>query len=89
MYVQWTIIQPLKNNEIMSIALAWVDIEIIILSSSYSDSERQISYDITYMWNLKKGYKCTYLQNSNRLQTLKTNLWLPKGTGGGVSGLGF
>ena len=27
-----------------------------------SDTERQISYDIPYMWNLKKGYKWTYLQ---------------------------
>ena len=24
---------------------------------SKSDTERQISYDIAYMWNLKKGYK--------------------------------
>ena len=30
---------------------------------SKSDRERQISYDNTYMWNLKKGYKWTYLQN--------------------------
>ena len=29
--------------------------EIIILSKS--DRERQISYDITYMWNLKKRYQ--------------------------------
>ena len=25
--------------------------------------ERQISCDITYIWNLKKWYKWTYLQN--------------------------
>ena len=33
------------------------------------DRERQISYDVTYMWNLKKkkkGYKWAYLQNRNR-----------------------
>ena len=29
---------------------------------SKSDRERQISYDIAYMWNLKKWYKWTYLQ---------------------------
>ena len=34
---------------------------------SKSDRERQISYDITYMWNLKNGYKWTYLQNRKRL----------------------
>ena len=33
---------------------------------SKSDSERQTSYNITYMWNLRKGYKWTYLQ-SHRL----------------------
>ena len=27
---------------------------------SKSDRERQMSYDITYMWNLKKWYKWTY-----------------------------
>ena len=30
------------------------------------DGERQ-AYDSTYMWNLKRGYKWTYLQNRNRL----------------------
>ena len=29
------------------------------------DRERQIPYDIAYMWNLKKWYKWTYLQNRN------------------------
>ena len=43
-----------KNNEIMSFATTWMGLEIIILSEV---SERQISYYINYMWNLKKGYK--------------------------------
>ena len=30
---------------------------------SKPDRERQISHSITYMWNLKKGYNWTYLQN--------------------------
>ena len=30
---------------------------------SKSDRGRQISYNITYMWNLNKWYKWTYLQN--------------------------
>ena len=38
---------------------------------SKSDRERQMSYDITYMWNLKKWYKGTYLQNRNRLTDRK------------------
>ena len=31
-----------------------------------SKRERQTSYDIIYMWSLKKNYKSNYLQNRNR-----------------------
>ena len=34
---------------------------------SKSDREKQISYDIVYMWGLKKCYKWTCLQNRNRV----------------------
>jgi len=37
----------------MPFTAAWMDLEIIVLSEV---SERQTSYDITYRWNLKKGY---------------------------------
>ena len=33
------------------------DLEIVILSEVKSDTERQISYDMAYMWNLKKKKK--------------------------------
>ena len=33
---------------------------------SKSDKGRQIPYDISYMWNLEKGYKWTYIQNRMR-----------------------
>jgi len=36
-----------------------------ILSERKSEREKQIY--ITYMWNLKKKYKWTYIQNRNRL----------------------
>ena len=42
----------MKKNEIMPFAATWMDLEIIILSEA--DRERQISYDIVYMWKLKK-----------------------------------
>ena len=42
----------IKKNEIMPFAATWVDLQIFILSKS--DREREISFDITYMWNLKK-----------------------------------
>ena len=45
----------IKKNVIMPFIVTWVDLEIIILSKS--DRERQVSYDTTYMWNLKRWYK--------------------------------
>ena len=39
----------IKKNEIMPFAATLMDLEIIILSEV---SQKQISYDIAYMWNL-------------------------------------
>ena len=38
------------KNEIMLFAATWMDLAIIIVSEA---GQRQIPYDITYMWNLK------------------------------------
>ena len=38
------------------------------------DRERQISCGIAYMWNLKKAYKSTYLQNRNRVTDVENKL---------------
>ena len=54
-------------------------------------SERQPSYDITYMWNQKKDIKKLVHRTETDLQTLKI-LWLPKMTGfgeGQTGGLGL
>ena len=40
----------IKKNEILPFATTWMGLEIIILSEV---RERQISYDIAYIWNLK------------------------------------
>ena len=62
-----------------------------IFSKVSQTEKRQISYDITYMWNLKenrKKKKKKRKQDTNELakqkqtQTWKTNLWLPKGRAG-------
>ena len=46
---------------------------------SKSGRERQIPYDITYIWNLKnKKYKWTYLQNRNRLTDIEYKLMVTK-----------
>ena len=43
----------IKKNEIMPSAATGMNLEIIILSK-LGQTERQISYAISYMWNLKK-----------------------------------
>ena len=48
----------MKNSETMSFAATWIDIEMVILQKV---RERQIPYDITYMWNLKSTANETYL----------------------------
>ena len=68
-----------KKSEIMPSAATWTDLEIIILSEV---SQRQMSYDITYMWNLIKMIQMNLFTNRNRLTDF-TNLGLPKGKHGG------
>ena len=71
--------RKLEKNEIMPFAATQMDLEIIILSEP--DRERQISYDITYMWNLKYDTNELIYKTETDSQTWKTNLWLPKGKG--------
>ena len=41
----------------MLFAEAWIDLETVILNEM-SDTERQVSYDIACMWNLRRrGYE--------------------------------
>ena len=49
---------------------------------SKSDRESQVSYDITYMWNLKYDKNELIDEKETDSQTQKTNLWLPKEKGG-------
>ena len=59
----------------MPFAATYKDLEVIILSEV---RERQMSYDITYMWNLKENDTNELIYKTNRL----TDLWLPKEKGG-------
>ena len=40
----------IKKKEILTFATTWMDLEGIMLGEM-SDRERQILYDLTYMWN--------------------------------------
>ena len=42
------------------------------------NSKRQTSYDIICMWNLKNGYKWTYLQNRNRPEDFENKIMVTK-----------
>ena len=46
------------------------------------DRERQMSYDIAYMWG-RKRYKWTYLQKRSRPTHTANKLTVTKGAGGG------
>ena len=44
-----------------------------------SKSERQVPYNITYMWNLKYNTKEPIYKTEIISQTTRTDLWLPRG----------
>ena len=69
----------------MLFAATWMDLEIIILWSK-SDRERQILYDISYMWNLENSTNELIYKTDRR--TEKTNIWLQKGRCGRKDKLG-
>lgn len=60
----------------MPFAAAWRDLEMIILSKV---SQRQISQDIAYMWNLKNTDKFIY---ETGITDIENKLKLLKGKGG-------
>ena len=63
----------------MPFAATWMDLEIIILSEV---SQRQISCDITYMWNLKYDTEELIYKTETDSWTSRQDLWLLKGKGG-------
>ena len=57
-----------------------------------SERERQIPYDITYMWNLKYDTNEHIYETETDSKTQRIDLWLPRGRGGGegwIGGLGL
>ena len=75
-----------KKNEIMSFAAPWIYLEIIILSEI---RQRQISYDITYMWNLKYDTNEHIYETKTDSWAQRTQLGLPRRREGWrIEGLG-
>ena len=69
----------IRKNEIMPFAATWMDLEIIILSEVSQAEKDKYRITITYMWNLKKSYKSTYLQNRNRPIDKENKLMITNG----------
>ena len=69
-----------KKNEVMTFAATWMVLEIIIFK--WSKTEKDKYHDITYMWNLKKWYKWTYLQNRTRITDIENKFMVTKGERG-------
>ena len=69
----------IKKDEIMPFAATWMDLEIIILSEVSQAEKDKYRITITYMWNLKKSYKSTYLQNRNRPIDKENKLMITNG----------
>ena len=61
----------IKRNEIMAFTATRMDPEMIIL--------RQISYDIIYMWNLKRTIQVNLLTKQNRLIDIENKFRITKG----------
>ena len=51
-----------------------------------SEGERQIPYDLTYMWNL--NYDTNELTYKTETDSQRVDLWLPRGRGRGRDEVG-
>ncbi len=74
-------ILAIKKNKIMPFAATWMDLEIVILSE-VSQTEKDKYHMIPLLCRIfKKMIQMNLFTQQS--QTSKTNLWLPKGKGGG------
>ena len=64
----------IKKNEIMPFAATWMDLDIIILSE-VNLTEKDISYDITYMRNLKKMIQMNLFTKQKQTHRLREQIY--------------
>ena len=74
-----------KKNEIIPFVATWMNLEFIILSKV---SQRKTNILSLTCGILKNGTNELIYKIETDSQTLKTDLWLPKGKGDGKNGLG-
>ena len=60
----------IKKNEILPFAMTWIELESIIFSQ-ISQSDRQIPYDFTHMWNLRNKINEQKEKKNRERQTKK------------------
>ena len=65
----------------MPFTVAWMALEIAMLSKS--GREREMSYDATCIWNLRKYTIEPYLQNRNRLTDFEKEIMIASEEGAG------
>ena len=53
------------KKEILLFVTMWINLEDTMLINEIVEKERQILYDLTYVWNLGRWYQRIYLQGSN------------------------
>ena len=49
-----------KKKEILLFAMTWMNVK-VIMPSEISQRERQILYDLSYMWNIKQNKAKIYI----------------------------
>ena len=59
-----------------------MDLDIVILTE-LSQTEKDKTYNITYLWNLRNGTNEPIYKTEIESPMWKTNLWLQRGKGGG------
>ena len=63
----------IKKNEIRPFAATWMDLEMVILGGVSQAEKRQISYKVTYMWNLFLIDFNLFLTDTNELYKIETD----------------